>query len=178
MFRKFTLLFSVAIGLSLSLSQAALAHCPLCTIGAGAVALGAVWLGISSFSVGIFLGAFALALGLWIGKLLKKRYISHQTLIIGLISFVTTIIPLEPLLYDNTAVFVSITGDYGTWLNSTYVIDTFLIGGVVGALIVFFSPKISQLISKARNNKIIHYQGMIVTFSLLLLVSLFYEILK
>ena len=117
-----------------------------------------------------------MAIGLWIGKLIKKQYVPHQTLIIGLISFVTTVFPLEPLFYDNTAVFISLTGDYGTWLNTTYVIDKFLIGSVIGALILIFSPRISRSISKARKNKMIHYQGMIVTFSTLLLVALFYEI--
>ncbi|MBI5753950.1 hypothetical protein HZA40_02290 [Candidatus Peregrinibacteria bacterium] len=178
MIKKFASLFAGALGISVLLPKAALAHCPLCTIGAGAVAIGAAWLGVSAFSIGIFLGAFAIALGLWIGRLIKKKYIPHQSLIIGVISFLTTILPLEPLMYDNSAVLVSLSGDYGTWLNTTYLIDKFLVGAIIGALIVLISPRISKLISKAGKNKFIPFQGIIITFLLLLFVSLVYEILK
>lgn len=169
--------FVIAFGINFFVPKVALAHCPLCTIGAGAVAVAAAWFGISSFSIGVFLGAFAIALGLWIGKLLKKQYMPHQTLIVGIISFFTTIIPLKPLFYDNSAILVAFSGDYGTWLNTTYLIDKFIIGSVIGAVIVLLGPKISKLISLKRKGKFLSYQGIILVFVLLLVTSLFYEFL-
>lgn len=177
MIRRLFSLFGIAVTINVFFSKAAFAHCPLCTIGAGAVALGATWLGVSAFSVGIFLGAFAIALGFWISRLLKKKYVPHQALLLGLLSFLTTIIPLRPLLYNNTAILVSLYGDYGTWLNTTYVIDRFLIGSVLGALIVLCAPKISKWFSKVRKSKMIPFQGIVLTFAMLLVVSLIYEIL-
>lgn len=55
-------LFSVTAA---ALPRATFAHCPLCTIGAGAAAVGAAWLGVSYMVIGVFLGAFGLAIGLW-----------------------------------------------------------------------------------------------------------------
>lgn len=156
------------------------AHCPLCTIGAGAAALGALWLGFSSFSIGLFLGAFALAMGLWVGRLIKRKVnlLPHQTMVIGIISFLTTIFPLQPILFDNSAIYISMSGDYGSWLNQTYYIDKYLVGSILGALILLISPHISKAISKARNNKTFPYQGMLITFVSLSIAALTFEFLK
>ena len=67
----------------------ALAHCPLCTVGAGALAVLAASLGISSLVVGVMIGAFALALGLWIGKMPKKKYIPSPSQPISMKSLIT-----------------------------------------------------------------------------------------
>ncbi len=174
--RKYLLLFVSAFGINFLLPVTVFAHCPLCTIGAGAVALGATWLGISTFTVGIFLGVFAVALGLWVGRLIKKKFIPYQTFVISLISFLTTILPLKPLFYDNTAVYITLYGEYGSLLNRTYVIDKYLIGSVIGAIILLVSPKISRSISRARNNKLFPFQGIILTFVLLLIISIVYEL--
>ena len=48
------LIFSVAF---IFLVRNVSAHCPLCAMGAGAAAVGAVWLGISKVVVGLFIGA-------------------------------------------------------------------------------------------------------------------------
>lgn len=174
---KFFLLFVAVFGVFNAFSPVAFAHCPLCTIGAGAVALGATWLGVSAFSVGIFLGAFAIAVGLWISRLLKKQYIPYQTFLLGFLSFLTTILPLKPLFYENTAILVSFYGDYGTWLNTTYVIDKFLIGSAFGAVIVLIGPKVSKWFSKVRKGKMSPFQGIVLIFGMLFVVSLIYEIL-
>lgn len=176
MVKKFASILVTTLGLNMFFSKAVFAHCPLCTIGAGAVALGATWLGVSAFSIGIFLGAFGIAVGLWIGRLIKKKYFPHQTLLIGVISFLTTIIPLKPLFYDNSPVLIVLYGDYGTWLNTTYLIDKFIVGSIIGAVIILISPGVSKSLSKARNNKLIPFQGIIITFALLLFFSLLYEL--
>jgi hypothetical protein len=160
-----------ALGASL-LSSQAYAHCPLCTAGAGLAAAGAVWLGVNSTVVGISLGAFGLALGLWLGAMVKRQYIKYQRFIIGIFSFLTTILPLQPLLRDYTSIYISLTGDYGTVLNRTYLIDHFLLGNLIGAAVIVAAPRVSKLLTQARQGKILPYQGMCITFSLLVIVSL------
>lgn len=176
MVKKFASILVTTLVFNMFFSKAVFAHCPLCTIGAGAVALGATWLGVSAFSIGIFLGVFGIAVGLWIGRLIRKKYFPHQTLLIGVISFLTTIIPLKPLFYDNSPVLIALYGDYGTWLNTTYLIDKFIVGSIIGAVIILISPRVSKSLSKARNNKLIPFQGIIITFALLLFISLLYEL--
>mgnify|MGYP006929334256 CR=1 FL=1 len=51
------------------------AHCPLCTIGAGAAAGAAIWLGISKVVVAMFIGAFAMSMGMWFSRIIKKQSI-------------------------------------------------------------------------------------------------------
>lgn len=180
MFKRIFPLLGIALAVNGVLVKIAAAHCPLCTIGAGAVALGAAWLGLSAFSIGIFLGAFGLAMGLWMGKLLEKRsnLFRHQTLAVGIFSFVATIWPLEHLFYDNSSIYISLSGDYGSWLNRTYYVDKFIIGSIIGGITLLISPYLSRSLSKARKGKMLPYQGMILTFSLLSAASLLFEILR
>ena len=180
MAKRIAFLLGGALVINTVFVQIAFAHCPLCTVGAAAAAIGASWLGLSSFSIGIFMGAFALAMGLWIGKLLKRKFKlpAYIIWIFAIFSFVTTVVPLQPIMFDNSSIYVSIFGDYGSWLNSTYYVDKFVIGSIIGAVILVFSPYISRVLSKTRNNKTFPYQGMIITFGLLFVISLSLEILK
>lgn len=180
MFKKTLSLFGIALAINGALIKTAAAHCPLCTIGAGTVALGAAWLGLSALSIGIFLGAFGLAMGLWIGRLLKKKisFFRHQTLAIGIFSFIVTMLPLKPLFYDNSSIYISLAGDYGSWLNRTYYFDKFIVGGIVGATVLFIAPFLSKSISTARKGKMLPYQGIILSFLLLVAASLLFEILR
>ena len=179
MIKKIVQRLAAAFGLNLVLITATHAHCPLCTVGAGAAALAASWLGVSSFSVGIFIGAFAVAIGLWMGKWLRKKidfvFIPY---LLAVVSFVTTVFPLKPLLFDNASFYLSLYGDYGTWLNRTYFLDKFLAGSVLGALLLLMGPFLSKALSKARKGALWPYQGMAITFGLLFAAALFFEILQ
>lgn len=147
------------------------AHCPLCTAGAGLVAIGAYWIGVNGATIGVMLGAFAVALGLWIGRLIKKKYIPHQDDAIGVFSWLTTLLPLKMLLSDYTSVYINWGGAYGTLLNRTYPINLFLVGGVIGGALLYIAPPLSRTIS-ARRGKTVPYQGIIITFILIILMSL------
>src|SRR3989339_1091867 len=111
----------------LLLMQSAYAHCPLCTAGAAFAAGGAAWLGISKAIIGVFIGAFAVSTGWWVSNLLKKKYIPFQKPLIILLSFVTTIWPLMPLMESIYPVYISWIGDYGSLLNRTYLFSMFLV---------------------------------------------------
>lgn len=157
--------------IAISLPVTALAHCPLCTVGVGLAALGAYWLGINGLTVGLLIGAFAAALGLWLGRLITKKYLPGQDNAIAVFSWLTTVLPLQTLLSDYTSIFINWSGPYGSWLNRTYLINLFLVGAVLGASLVYLSPRLSRFIARQRGTTF-PFQTMIITFALLLLASL------
>ncbi len=148
------------------------AHCPLCTFGAIAIAGGAAWLGISNGVIGLFIGAFAVSMGWWVSNMIKKKYIPYQLWVLVISSYLLTILPILSLIGNSTYPFyVSITGDYGSWLNRTYLVNLFLLASILGGLIVLISPRLSRKISKIRIGITFPFQGMIITFLLLLLTA-------
>ncbi len=161
----------IAVGFALVTTRSALAHCPLCTAGAGALAILAASLGVSSVIVGILIGAFALALALWLPQLVKKQYVRYQNQILALLIFIGTIVPIMPLVQDYGPLYISLGGEYGTPWHNTYTINLFLFGSLLGALIVFVSPYLSRLLTK-RRSKQLPYQGVTITLGLLVIASL------
>ncbi len=152
----------------------ALAHCPLCTIGAGAVATGAMFLGIANSVIGVFMGAFAVALGLWISKYVNYKW-RYKDELLAVVSWVLTVMPLQPMFKSYTSIYIMWFGEYGSVFNRTYIIEKFIIGSIVGAFIVYLSPYISKKITMIRG-KTVSFQGMIITFTLLILVGIIFQI--
>ncbi len=151
------------------------AHCPLCTVGAGAAAAGAVWLGVSKVVVALFMGAFAMSMGMWFARVLdkKKRFIPFQYSLIVILVFVLTVWPLMPIFKAIGPLYFSFIGEYGT----TYAINYSLISSLFGGGIVLLSPTTSKKITKLRKGKIIAFQGMILTFALLLIAAILIQFL-
>lgn len=152
------------------------AHCPLCTIGAGAAALGASYLGVHNAVVGVFIGAFAMALGLWMARVVKKKFIPFQKSVIVTLSFASVIIPLLPMMKTYSSYYLSLFGGYGTLFNRTYVFNLFLIGSLLGALIVMSAPIISKTLTEFRQGRIFPFQGVSITLTLLILVGVLVQI--
>ena len=148
------------------------AHCPLCTAGAGVVALGAAKLGVGPMSVGIFLGAFAVALGIWIARIIKKQFVPRQTAVLALFSFATTIFPLQAVLADYSSVYLPFWGEYG----KTIVINLFLVGAIIGGVLILFSPYLSRKLALARGGKMFPFQGMVITLVLLVSAAVVIEL--
>lgn len=164
---------------SLSLiSSPAYAHCPLCTAGAGAMAGAAALLGIKYGVIGIFIGAFATALGLWTPRLIKRQYFPKQRLLVFWVVYLSTLLPLLPFTKDYSSVFISLSGEYGSLLNKTYLINWFIIGAIIGSLIVWLSPRLSGLITTWRKGKRLRFQGLLVTFVLLLVAGVLMQVLR
>lgn len=194
------------------------AHCPLCTAGAGVGVLIAKELGMKSSAIGVWVGAFSVALGLWvwnmiIEKQLKKRATSASEIRVGsgrmfepkrsggqtgassesscellknllinfskplliLISFLSIILPLKLYFYEIGAFSIFWFGDYGSLFNRTYVYDKFLFGSIIGGLVILISPLISKKIIELRRGKIFPYQGLLITFILLILISILFQ---
>ena len=153
-------MFSV---LGLAVPAAVKAHCPLCTAGAIALGVGAYKLGISTESVGIGIGAFAVALGLWIARIIPKKFMYFQKEFIVVISFVSTIFPVMPFMKSAFPVYIWFLGDYGT----TIAVNRFLVGSIIGGILVIIAPFVSTQISRIAKDKRIPFQGMIITVLLL-----------
>jgi hypothetical protein len=149
-------------------AERAKAHCPLCTIGAGVISGIALMFGVSEMSIGVFIGAFALATGLWVSNMLRLE--SWRKGLLTAISFVLTVLPLTAIMSGFYPIYIHLAGDYGSPLNRTYLINLFLVGGIIGAVITYISPEISWRIA-VRRGRVIRHQGVIVTIALLILIS-------
>ena len=168
--KLFFLLF--AIPLIIFLSKSVMAHCPLCVVGAGAAGAAAMWLGVSKVVVTLFLGAFAMSMGMWFARIIKKKYIPLQNFLIVALIFFTTVLPLMPLFKALGPLYFSFIGDYGT----TYVFNYSLAGSFFGGLIVLSTPSISKAITKKRNYKTFPFQGTLLTLALLIIVGILIQI--
>jgi len=158
------------------LAVKAYAHCPLCTIGAGVAAATASLLGVKDIVLGVFVGALAMSLGLWFSKKITKKFIPKQKEILTGAIFLSTVLPLLSIMEKYTSIYISFAGEYGSLLNRTYIFNYFLLGSILGAIIMLISPRISKQIKHWRNNKSIPFQGLIITFGLLILIGIFLQI--
>src|SRR3989344_2974791 len=109
-----TKFFLIAAAISLLVPQTALAHCPLCTVGAAFVAGGAAVFGVHRMVIGVFIGAFAASMGMWFGRAIKKKVMPFQKTAIVLASYFLTVLPMWPLLKDAHPLLLNFAGDYGT----------------------------------------------------------------
>lgn len=159
---------------SLSLIPIVYAHCPLCT---GAVVAGAAvskYYGLDMSIVGLFIGAFAISTGLWVGLKLK-RYFRFQLPIIILASFLLTIIPVLGSITNDSLYFpLLLFGQEGSIFNKVYWIDKFLLGGVIGSLVCLLGYWIHSYVKKTRGKVLFPFQGIAITLFLLLILSLLF----
>lgn len=153
-----------------------LAHCPLCTLGAGAAVSGAAYFGVNKVILSLLVGAFAISMGMWFARVIKKRYVPFQKTLIILISFLLTVIPILPMVNVVSPYYLSLIGDYGSVLNKTYMLNLSLIASFFGGFLVMISPNISKKITKLRGRHT-NYQTMILTFLLLGIFGLIIQLL-
>jgi hypothetical protein len=159
----------VALLLSI-LPGAGLAHCPLCTAGAGAVAAGAAYLGVAKPVLGLLIGALGVSMGLWMAKKIPEQYVPRQKDGVALASFLLTVVPILPIIGSKEALYIGIAGEYGSVLNTTYSYDASLVASIAGGLFVLVSPRISSRITEFRGEHI-DYQGIVVTLTSLVLMG-------
>jgi len=169
LFFFFSLIFSFPLASTISY-----AHCPLCTIGVGAAAAGAVWLGVSKLVVALFIGAFGVSIGWWFGRVINDKIgnkIKFQFGLIVLASFLLTVIPLLPIFSQDYPLYLNLFGEYDTLFHNLYMIDLAIITSILGGIIVMISPYISRKIISLRKGKIVNFQGTIITLILLLIIG-------
>lgn len=144
------------------------AHCPLCTGAIGMVAVSAGYFGIDIVIIGLFVGAFAISTGLWVGRKIKKQYIKFQLQLIVLSSFLLTVLPLMAIGGENLIFLpVMLFGETGSVFNRIYWMDRMLFGGIIGGVISIAGFGIHNYIKKARGRVLFPYQGVVLTLALL-----------
>lgn len=137
--------FSI-IGLLISLGliqNAAYAHCPLCTAAVGAGVAVTRFYGVDDAIVGLFIGGFAISSALWFNRLLKKKYIPYQEIVISLLS-----------------VGLTIAGFYIGGLTSNiyqtiFGVDRLLFGVLAGGLITYIGLYLNHAVKKLNSDKIL-----------------------
>ncbi|PIN73685.1 hypothetical protein COV20_05690 [Candidatus Woesearchaeota archaeon CG10_big_fil_rev_8_21_14_0_10_45_16] len=170
------LFFPLSLLLSLPVVKA---HCPLCTAGAAVAAGGAVYLGVNPVVVSLFVGAFAVSTGWWASTWIKKRYVPFQKTIIVVLSFLLTVLPILPVISGQPyPLYLSLVGEYGSWLHRIYLINTSLLGSIFGGLIVSSTPWLSRKISSLRaGGKVFPFQGVILTLFLLIVAGTLMQVI-
>lgn len=167
MHKKFAL-FPLALLLSIPSVHA---HCPLCTAAVGAAAVSAKYYGMDLSIIGIFIGAFGVSTGLWIG-LKIKNYFKFQLPLIVLSSFLLTALPL--LYISNEQIYLPILwlGPAGTLFNKVYWINKILFGSIIGAVASVFAYLLHIHVKKIRGKVLFPFQGIIFTILSLGITSL------
>ncbi len=162
---------------SLILVPIVYAHCPLCT---GAVVAGAVasrYYGLDMSIVGLFIGAFAISTGLWVGLKIKK-YFKFQLPIIILASFFLTVIPVLNSVNSDSLYFpLLLFGLEGSIFNNVYWIDKILLGGVVGSLVCLLGYGTHCYIKKVKGKVFFPFQGIAITLFLLLITGMIFYLI-
>lgn len=144
---------------------AAHAHCPLCTAGAGVLAIAAVSLGVPALIISTLLGGFALAMGLWIAKLIKKKYIRYQDFLLAGVIYVSTVLPLWPVLKEYKTLYAPFLG-FDKYADKVPV-DVYTVGVLLGAALLIIAPYVSKQVSTVAKKQIIPFQGLLITLVLL-----------
>ncbi|MFH0714879.1 MAG: hypothetical protein V1847_03815 [Candidatus Diapherotrites archaeon] len=155
----------------LSFSSIAHAHCPLCTAAVGGAVIGAEYLGLGAGIVGLFVGAFAISTGIWIGRKIKTRYIPFQLPLIVLASFLLTVIPLLGVSPQTLYIPVLWFGQAGTAFNKVYFTPKLLLGSAIGALLTLFALKLHTFLKKWKGRVLFPFQGIAFTLAILLMAS-------
>lgn len=152
------------------------AHCPLCTVGAGGAAAIATALGVGLSIVGVFIGAFGIATGLWMTGFLEREFVRYQDQLLTIGIALTIVLPVLPLMNESVPIFLSIAGEYGSLLNRTYLVNTYLVGTVIGGALTYGTPVLSAKITEARG-RTVPFQGLVLTFLLLFAAAGILEVL-
>ncbi len=146
-----------------------IAHCPLCSGAVGAVAVSAKYYGFDPSIIGLFVGAFAVSTGLWLGDKLKN-YFKFQKQLIVLSSFLITAIPVSFKLNDSF--YLSLD-----FISRVFWLNKILLGSFIGALIFLFITWLNNKIKLELNKSIIPFQGIIFNVAALIIAAaLFYFI--
>jgi hypothetical protein len=112
-------------------------------------------------------------MGMWFARVVKKRYVPFQRTLIVVSVFLLTVLPLIPIVKAVGPLYLSFIGAYGTM----YAINYSLISSFLGGVITFISPGLNKKIKQKRNGKGFPFQGIVITFSLLLVAGLVIQLM-
>lgn len=171
--RAIALMITVAILTSVSLTNVASAMCPLCTAGAAIGLSIARYYGVDDIVIGLWLGALAVSTALWINNVVKKRIKSNAVPFQGTL-IVTAVIASTIVPFYLAGFFNGMTG----MIDTIFGINRLVFGTVIGGLVMFLGPTLSNFIKKKRQ-AVFPFQSIILTLGLLTLLSvLFWYVTK
>jgi len=119
--------------------------------------------------IGLFIGAFGISTGLWVGRRIKKEYVKFQAFLIGMISFFLTILPLAKLTGETIYFPVLLFGNAGDLMNKVYWVNKIIFGGIVGGIAGLLAYGLHEWVKRKRGKVLFPYQGIAFTMALLLL---------
>ena len=156
------------------------AHCPLCTIAAGAGIGGARFYGVDDTIVGLFLGAFIVSTALWFNRWLKSKIdLPLQKFLIVFASFLLLIAPLYLAGVINNFEVVKAIPSLSIFGLGAFGIDKLLFGIIIGTIFIFASFSLSDYIRDKNGKVLFPYQGIsLMIITLLILSELFWIITK
>lgn len=143
------------------------AHCPLCTGAIGMAAVSMKYYGVDTSIIGIFIGAFAISTGLWIGRKIKRQYIRFQLPIIVLASFLLTVLPLSSIDGGNVFFPVLLFGEPGSVFNKIYWVNKIIFASIIGSMTTLAAFWIHNKVKKVNGGVLFPYQGLVFTLVLL-----------
>ena len=156
-----------------------MAHCPLCTAGAGAGIMAARLYGIDDSIVGIFIGALIVSSALWFNKWLKKKIdFPLQEAVLVILTFFMTVVPFYYAgLITNFEMVRSMPEHHSILGFGVFGIDKLLLGIIVGTLGIWFVFRLSDSIKEARQKVLWPYQGLSFMMIAVFILSLAFWIL-
>lgn len=152
-------------------ARTALAHCPLCTGAIAVAAVTAKYYGVDTSIIGLFIGAFGVSTGLWVGRVLQKRGWRGRTWWIALASYLLTVVPLIWLGGDQLYVSLLLWGEPGSLLNNVYSLDALMFGSVVGGVLTVLGLGVHTGVKRKLGRVLFPYQGIVFTLLLLLVAG-------
>ncbi|MEK6840191.1 MAG: hypothetical protein AABX72_04555 [Nanoarchaeota archaeon] len=138
------------------------AHCPLCTGAIGIAATTAGYYGVDASIIGLFVGAFGISTGLWIGRKVKQQYLPGQLSLIVSLSFVLTIIPFF-FMTGEQFMFPLSLGSF----KRIFFFDKLIFGSFLGGMVTVPTFWLHEFIKKIRGKVLFPFQGIAFTLTML-----------
>jgi len=154
------------------------AHCPLCTGAVAGAAVVAKYYGMDLIILGLFVGAFGISTGLWVGRKMKKEYFKFQLWTIVLVSFLLTVIPLRMLGGENIYIPLRLFGEVGSMFNKIYWVDRLFFGSLVGGVLSVLAFGVHNTVKKYNNGNVLFpFQGIALTVGFLAIAGIIVQLL-
>ncbi len=133
------------------------AHCPLCTAATGAAVAVTRFYGVPDSVVGLWIGAFAVSMVLWLNRILKRQYVPFQGELLTIAAILTTVVPFYFAGLFNIS-------------STIFGIDKLLFGILLGGFLTWLMPVVSRQI-KAVNNKVLFPRQTLILSIVVLIVT-------
>lgn len=165
--KSFLKFFPLSVALILLLPSATFAFCPVCLVATGLFTGIFRWLGVDDTIVGLWLGAFALSLSIFLNNVLfrKGKNVKFQLTLIAVAIYIL----LAATLYFTGAFIPD---------NNIFGINKIIFGIIFGSLLLAISPPADRLIRKQNQGRMfVSHQKVFVAVGIVLLFSFIFYIM-